>query len=222
MREQTYFVAGSVGGGFVGTLTTTEIRDRLANESLPKSFVCLSTIATGDVNNQWRRLDSVFGPDGVLLVAPRPRILWAWLRVCGLVAVIGAAAIAAWWLLMEGGDPKAGQFSPADQVRLTRLSPCLPAPLRKSTPFKEQLPESESGRGPHYQATTVGAKLLELGAWCDNGTLRARDGRPIYLVRKYEVGTGYDPRIARDEQERIVRMQTQGVVVVMYSLHPVP
>jgi hypothetical protein len=225
--EHEYFVAESPDGKVIGIMSSDEIRRRLAGGTLQSAFVCLPTGATGDLAGQWQPLDLVFGatiPESnrpvtvgidIRLWRPAVRLL------IGIAVIVLVALILSGLAFRYGGDPKAGTFTLAQRARLVNLRPCLPPDLHEYDPYKEISSEQDTGGGPTYTATTVGAKLLELGAWCDNGTLRASDGRPIVLIKAYQVGTGYDPRIAEANREDIQRLRAQGnVVVVMYRITP--
>jgi hypothetical protein len=219
MSQPTYLVAESPGGAVIGTWTADEVRTRLAAGSLRPDYVGRPAV---DPGADWRRLGDVFGSR-----PPRPatagtsglreragRLLLATIVIAVVLIVL------AWVAFHEGGEPKAGRFTPAQRARLAALRPCLPPALQEDTAFKERLPVPDGGSRPRYEATRVGAKLLELGAWCDGGTLRAQDGRPIFLHHAYEpgtVGTAWDQK---REQELVGRLEREGVVVVMYRLRP--
>jgi hypothetical protein len=219
MSEPTYLVAESLGGAVIGTWPADELRARLAAGSVRPDYVCRPT-AGPDAN--WQRLGDVFrsAPQGPATVGAPGHRERAGRLLMGTIIIVVVAIVLAWVAFYEGGEPKAGRFTPAQPARLAELRPCLPPAIQEDTAFKERLPGPDAGSGPRYEATTVGAKLLELGAWCDGGTLRARDGRQIILHHAYEPGTVGTTWDQKREQELVARLERQGVVVVMYRLRP--
>jgi hypothetical protein len=109
------------------------------------------------------------------------------------------------------------------EARVVACEPFLPEPLTLSTEFYERSKDRDE-----HKTITVRQKLIELGAYSENGKIYDRNGREVRFFHIKEppgnppVSTEEDERTCKSIQEhndKILILRKKYTVVEMWSTH---